>query len=247
MSYEADLGAVFRLYGRALSRCWLPSLLLALAWGWMATLLDRRLGSSDDVFAWIAQVQLLTWSGYFWWLTCAVTAVSTYFYSAMVADIYAVATGGASPLLAGLYSALGRLPAALVASIVFIFVTTLGSMFFLVPGVYLWGMWQLWLVVLVVEKCGPLQSLSRSWQLMSGSWWRISTLVTVVSIISFLPILVYDALVGALLLSTGSSALHASPVITGIGVALLVLLLPMIPAVLVAAYLDRQRAPVVRG
>ena len=74
--FEADLGSVFRLYRAALARCWLPSLLLALAWGWMATLLDRRLGSSDDVFAWVAQVQALSWSGYFWWLTCAVSAVS---------------------------------------------------------------------------------------------------------------------------------------------------------------------------
>ena len=110
--FEADLGSVFRLYRAALARCWLPSLLLALAWGWMATLLDRRLGSSDDVFAWVAQVQALSWSGYFWWLSCAGGAISVFFYSAMVADIYAVATGGATPLAVGLYAALRALPGA---------------------------------------------------------------------------------------------------------------------------------------
>jgi hypothetical protein len=245
--FEADLGSVFRLYRAALARCWLPSLLLALAWGWMATLLDRRLESSDDVFAWVAQVQALSWSGYFWWLSCAVGAISVFFYSAMVADIYAVATGGATPLAAGLYAALRALPGAMVASLIFLAATTVGTLFFVLPGVYLWGMWQLWLVVLVVEHSGPLRALSRSWQLMQGCWWRISALITVVSIVSFLPIMVFDVLVGAMLLTTGRDAAHAPPLITALGIALLVLLLPMIPAALVAAYLDRQRAPVVHG
>jgi hypothetical protein len=61
---------VFSALSRRAGALWLPSLLLALAWGWMATLLDRRLGSNDDVFAWVAQVRALSWSGYFWWLTC---------------------------------------------------------------------------------------------------------------------------------------------------------------------------------
>ena len=82
---------------------------------------------------------------------------------------------------------------------------------------------------------------------MQGCWWRISALITVVSIVSFLPIMVFDVLVGAMLLTTGRDAAHAPPLITALGIALLVLLLPMIPAALVAAYLDRQRAPVVHG
>ncbi len=42
-------------------------------------------------------------------------------------------------------------------------------MLFIVPGAYLWGMWQLWLVVLVVERVRPDRSAGRSWQLMAGS------------------------------------------------------------------------------
>ena len=45
----------------------------------------------------------------------------------------------------------------------------------------------------------------------------------------------------------GRDAAHAPPVVTAVAVALDVFLVPLIPAALVAAYLDRQRAPAVLG
>jgi hypothetical protein len=245
--FEADLGSVLRLYRASLARCWLPSLLLALGWGWVATLLDRRLGSSDDLMVWVAQVQALTWSGYFWRLLLAASALSAFLYSAMVADIYAAATGGATPAAAGFVAALRAFPGVVVASAIFLVVTSLATALFIIPGAYVWGMWQLWLVVLVVERCGPLESLRRSWQLMVGAWWRISVLVTMVTLISVVPPLLFDTVTSTVLVLGGRDAVHAPPVVSAVAVALDVFLLPLIPAALVAAYLDRQRAPVVHG
>lgn len=245
--FEASLGNVFRLYRASLSRCWLPSLLLALAWGWAATLVDRRLGSSDDLPVWLAQVQALAWSGYFWRLLIAASALSAFLYSAIVADIYAVATGGATPAMAGLLAALRAFPVVVVASTIFLVVTSMATALFIIPGAYLWGMWQLWLVVAVVERCGPIEALRRSWQLMVGSWWRITTLITLVTIVSTLPPLLFDTVAGSMLIMVGRAAVHAPPVVTAVGIALDVFLIPLIPAALVAAYLDRQRAPAVLG
>ena len=218
--FEADLGSVFRLYRAALARCWLPSLLLALAWGWMATLLDRRLGSSDDVFAWVAQVQALSWSGYFWWLLSPQARFRLFLQRDGRRHLRCrhrrghAAGGGSVRGAARVAGRDGGVDHFLDGT------TSIGTMLFVLPGVYLWGMWQLWLVVLVVEHSGPLRALSRSWQLMQGCWWRISALITVVSIVSFLPIMVFDALVGAMLLTTGRDVAHAPPLITALGIAL---------------------------
>jgi hypothetical protein len=245
--YRATVADTFRLYRAALKSCWLPSLLLALCWGWAATLLDRRLGSSDDVFVWLAQVQHLAWSGYFWRLMVAVSAVSALLYSAMVADLYSAATGGATPIGAGLLAAVRAFPGALVAGTLFVMVTSIASVLFIVPGAYLWGMWQLWLVVLVVEHCGPIESLRRSWHLVTGHWWRITTLITVVTIMAIIPSLVFDTLMSSLLILMGRDAAHAPMALTVAGLVLDVFLLPLVPAALVVSYLDRQRAPVVHG
>jgi hypothetical protein len=245
--YESNLGGVFRLYRAALSRCWLPSLLLALVWSWVATRLDRRLGSDQDLLKWVAQVQALIWSGYFWRLLIAAGAVSALLYSVMVADIYAVATGGGVPAGAGFASGIRAFPAVLVAATLFMLGTTAASVFFIVPGAYLWGMWQLWLIVLVVERSGPLTALATSWHLVEGAWWRITTLVTVVTIISAVPSLLFDALTGTILVLQGRDAAHPPAVMNLAGVLLDTLVLPLVPTALVAAYLERQRAPAQHG
>lgn len=239
--FEANVAGVFRLYRAAFKRCWLPSLLLALFWSWVAMRLNRALGSSENPLLWLAQIQALIWSGYFWRLLVISSAVSALLYSAMVADIYAVATGGATPAAAGFAAALRAFPGVLVAATIFLVVTTMATVLFIVPGAYLWGMWQLWLVVLVVERSGPIVALRRSWQLVAGSWWRITTLVTVVTIISAVPSLVFDSVVGIILVLVGLDAAHAPSAMTLAGVILELLLLPLVPTALVAAYLDRRR------
>ena len=136
-------------------------------------------------------------------------------YGALVAVIHAVAVPGTpAPAAAGFGPAVRALPAGLVAAAIFLVVTTLGTMAFFIPGAYLWGMWQLWLVALVVERIGPLASLRRSWHLMVGAWWRISTLITLALIVIFALAVVGYLIMGSLLLVVGVNLERATAAMT---------------------------------
>ena len=229
----ADFSSVLRLYRASLARCWLPSALLALLWGGVAALVSAKLGATDDLWRWLAQLQSLISSGKFWRLMVAAVALSVLMYGALVANIYAVAVHRAVPGAAGLTVALRVFPAALTAALAFLVFTAVGTVLFLVPGAYLWGMWQLWVVVIVVERTGPMAALSRSWHLVSGSWWRITTLVTLVSLVSIVPALLLDTVFGA------TQSAIVLPTVQGL---LNMLTAPLIPAALVAIYVERARA-----
>ena len=120
--------------------------------------------------------------------------------------------------------------------------TSMATMAFIIPGVFLWGMWQLWLVVMVIERTGPVTALQRSWQLMRGAWWRITTLVTVVTLVACVPPLIVGAVLGTVLTLSGAAPERTTMVMSVAGVAMNVLLAPLVPSALVAAYLDRLHA-----
>jgi hypothetical protein len=239
LAVTADVAGVLRLYRSALAHCWLPSALLALVWTALSAALSRRVAQTDDLLQWMIQTQLLLSSAYFWQLLAVASAASVLLYCALVADIHAVAVGGAAPALAGLATALRAFPAALLGAVVFLLLTSLATMAFIVPGAYLWGLWQLWLVALVIERTGPVAALSRSRQLVAGHWWRFTALVTVVTIVSIVPPLLFDTLAGPALALLGLDASHALTLLAIADGLLNVLLLPLIPAALVACYVDR--------
>ena len=160
--HEASLSGVFSLYRAALPRCWIPALLLALGGVGTAMLLERMLPTTNDVWQYLEQVRSLTWSMAFWRLLLIGGAISVLGYSALVAVIHAVAVPGTPPpAAAGFGPALRSLPAAIVAAVLFLVVTTLGTLAFFIPGAWLWGMWQLWLVAMVVERLGPIDASTR--------------------------------------------------------------------------------------
>ena len=56
--YEANLSGVFRLYRAALSRCWIPALVLALGGVAVAVAMERLLPpATGDIWQWSAQVR----------------------------------------------------------------------------------------------------------------------------------------------------------------------------------------------
>jgi hypothetical protein len=240
--YEANLGGSLRLYRAALVRCWFPALLLALCWAATTALLERSFPATADPWQWSAQVQSLLWSWYFWRLILVAGLVSLLCYGAVIAVIHTVAVQGTGPADAGIGPALRALPAAVIAAIIFLVGTSMATMAFIVPGIFLWGMWQLWLVVLVVERTGPIVAFQRSWGLMRGAWWRITTLVTVVTLVACVPPLIVGAVLGTVLTLSGAAPERTTMVMSVAGVAMNVLLAPLVPSALVAAYLDRLRA-----
>lgn len=241
--HEASLSGVFSLYRAALPRCWIPALLLALGGVGTAMLLERMLPTTNDVWQYLEQVRSLSWSVAFWRLLLIGGAISVLGYSALVAVIHAVAVPGTpAPAAAGFGPALRSLPAALVAAVLFLVVTTLGTMAFFIPGAWLWGMWQLWLVAMVVERLGPIDSLRRSWHLMLGAWWRITTFITVVLIVVFVLAVMAYVVVGSVLFVVGVDSAHALEATTVVDAVLNLLFAPLITAAFVVAYLDRVRA-----
>jgi hypothetical protein len=245
--HEATVAGALRLYRAALSRCWFPALLLALCWAATTALLERRFPATVDPWAWSAQAQSLLWSWFLWRLVLVAGVVSLLCYGALVAVIHGVAVHDAAPADAGIGTALRALPGALIAAILYLVATSAATTAFIIPGIFLCGMWQLWLVALVIERTGPVAALQRSWQLMRGAWWRITTLIAIVTIIACLPPLIVGGILGSVLTLSGAAPEHTTMVMSVAGVIMNVLLAPLVPAALVAAYLDRLRARAVSG
>ena len=129
----------------------------------------------------------------------------------------------------------------LAGAAIYVALTSLGSLLLLVPGAYLWGMWQLWVVVLMIERTGPGNALGRSWALMRGLWWQGTTLTTVATVVAVAAPLVANGLVSVLGAILGASAAQAPLMaLAALGVCLAVLV-PLLPAALVAIYVVQQR------
>ena len=67
--------------------------------------------------------------------------------------------------------ALRRLPAVVGLTILSGFLVALGTLFCVVPGVYLYVAFSVAVPVLLVEGAGPVRSLGRSRELVKGRWW----------------------------------------------------------------------------
>jgi hypothetical protein len=240
---------VIELYRASLAQSWLPATLVSLLWTGLLVRPLLALDPEEDLLRLAAQLQEVLFTPSFAYALLAVTALSVLPYCAIVACVHAGANGGKAAG-AGLPLALRVFPGAVAAAAVFLLLTSVGTMVLIVPGVYLWGMWQLWIVVIVVERSGPLAALARSWHLCRGSWWHSVTLVTVVTVLSIVPLVLFDLITPWLVMSlglSGTQALIAS--LIGLGVAS-ILVLPLAPAALVAVYLhlcSRQAGLAVRA
>jgi hypothetical protein len=62
--------------------------------------------------------------------------------------------------------------------------STLGLVFLIVPGVYLWVRWFLSAQAVVAEQLGPVEGLKRSANLVRGQWWRVFGIEVVISLVA---------------------------------------------------------------
>ncbi len=67
--------------------------------------------------------------------------------------------------------ALRRLPAVVVLSILSFVLVGLGTLLFVIPGIYLYVAFAVAVPVLLVEGAGPSRALGRSRELVRGRWW----------------------------------------------------------------------------
>ena len=110
-------------------------------------------------------------------------------------------------------------------------VGSFAALFFLVVR------WALLVETVVVEKSGPVEGLSRSWRLVSGSGWRVLGYLIALVLIGFLLQLALSALPQAILrldpMSTSGAAIGA--VLDGLAA---VLIAPIAPLVMLFLYYD---------
>lgn len=162
-------------------------------------------------------------------------------YGALIARIDSVAR--AAPLSLGEALAIGarRLPAMFVAGLLAVLVVGVGLLLLIVPGLIV----MIWFVfapsAVIIERLGPLESLSYSRALVRGHWWRTAALLTIVGIILIVAYVVLGLVVGVLLfanpasLATGEPPWYVEFVVTPL---LSAVAAPLTYALLLAIYYD---------
>jgi hypothetical protein len=201
------LDDAFQLYKASFSSCWLPMLIIALiaaASGLYRFSAVPAVAPGAGLRELLLQFQT-TPRGY-QAVSLLVIVVDLVLYSVLLLNVVTVSRGGTPSLGTSLSTALRRAPALIVAAIIFFIATVVGFILLLVPGIYLLNRLQLFMVPLVTESQGPVQSLGTSWNLEGGHWWRTATLVFVMFAIIYVLDLALVALAGAIVAVAGGGA-----------------------------------------
>lgn len=140
---------------------------------------------------------------------------------------------------------LRRLPAMLGVTLMSAIATFAGLILCIAPGVWLYTAWAAAPAALIAEDIGPVDSLRRSYRLVSGHWWRTfgllvvaNILVTVIVSLVTAPLqfaIGFGAGVNDPTLPFSGGYLAANTIISGVLTAVTV---PFLAAVIVAIYFD---------
>jgi uncharacterized membrane protein YciS (DUF1049 family) len=243
------LDDTLQLYRATLSSCLLPAFLASLVTAVLSyfVVASVPLGATPAGLADLMGTYRSMFSTYgIWYLV--VIAVTLVLYGMLIAIIAGASQGQIPSFGAALTQGARRAPALLGASILFIIAITIGFILLIIPGFYIWNRLQLYMVPLVSGPQGPGQSLSTSWRLVGGNWWRTAIVVFVIFVILLVLELVLGALAGILAVALGGGAsLSGSPALLAARVSLISLLIggvvrifttPLLFAALVAIYQD---------
>ena len=234
------LDDAFCLYRKALSGCFplvLGATLVMMVPGlWFATTTQLLVtGGPQAILALVLSPAIL--------LGClAVAAVMLVVYGALFVQIDAIAHGNRLSVASALGTGLRRALPTLGVGILFSLMITIGSMLLVIPGIYLWGVYQLAFIPVVIERAGVIESLGISRRLVRGHWWRVNTIFSVafVIILILLSTTTLIAFLGAGLgvAGAGGDFTRALVIQQLISSALNLLVLPFLPCVLLAVYYD---------
>ncbi len=154
----------------------------------------------------------------------------------MILRLYATAEGLVPGGLGDWRAALVALPGAILAAILYSVASTLGTLAFVVPGVYISVAWILWPVTCSVERCGGIACLPRSTALVTGHWLPTAGLVTLATILAWLGGMLAEMVASLLPLLAGGEGTLATGLSAAIRIGAGALLAPLFPAALVVAY-----------
>lgn len=237
---------LLQLYRATLWRGWLPALLLAIL---TTASVDRLMAALPDPLAPDGLERLAQFfsSASLWRSALAVSLLSLWPVCALVLCADASVRGVAPPAAGGLLAALRAYPRALLAGLLFAAVAMAGLTLLLIPGIYLAGALQLWMVALLLQRAGAWQSLRASWQLVRGRWWRSNTQVALI-LLGGLGAAALLSLIAGVVVSLLDAALHPDPALqhaAALSVSLLVnfVAAPAYSVALLVSYRDLQHAP----
>jgi hypothetical protein len=190
------LDVAFRVYARSILPC-MPLVLIATVVMVLPSLLMGRgaaavtPGDPAAVLASFTSPAVLL--SYF-----AALVVTLVVYGALFAKIDAIARDERMAAGTALKVGLSRFPVTLGVSILFGLMVMVGCLLLLIPGVYLWGVFQLAFIPPILERAGVFASFSTSARLVKGNWWRASVIVFVGTVMIMVVVFVMSAIAGVL-------------------------------------------------
>jgi hypothetical protein len=200
LSIGGVLDNAIRLYRFAIPRCWALSLVYSALIGGFTLFLVLLLpqpgtaGSTDPKQALALLTSPAMIGGFF-----VILVVGLGFYGALV-KAESVLARGEEPLSVGAAIAAGlrRVPGMLLCVVLSSLAIMVGLVALLIPGIYLFGKLQLWIVAMFMDDAGAVESLKTSWRLTRKRWWRGTTIMTVALILLYVFALACGLISGAI-------------------------------------------------
>jgi hypothetical protein len=240
LSIGGVLDSAIRLYRYVIRRCWGLALIYAgllgvfgLIWGVALAKSFGPGGRPDPAVLSGLILSPVTICGFL-----LAIVLSTAVYGALVKSTVALARGEELSLGSALGVGLQRLPGILLASLLCVLAVGVGFILLIIPGIYVIGKLQLWLVAMFAEDASAIESLQTSWRLTAKRWWRGFTILSVAGILIYVFAFAFGIIAGIV-----GGALHIAAtdrLIVNQAVSVLsnIIVMPMTVAISVVMYND---------
>lgn len=230
------LDDAIRLYRKSLPSCLLLTLLAALLIAIPGAIVGIR--AASVAVAGPQAVMLFMKSPSFWLTMIVVSLLYIGFYNALVINIHTIATGEPSSLKTAFANGIKRALPTLGLGISLLFVIGIGLVLLIIPGIYLWGIFQLAFIALLIENAGVFESFGISRRLIKGHWWRSATIMTVALIIMIVFSLIASFITGILVAVMHADLITNMIVQQGVSALINAVFLSLFPSFLLAMYYD---------
>jgi hypothetical protein len=159
-------------------------------------------------------------------------------YAALISALNSIAVGNPATLGDAVAVGTRLVPRTFAVAVLLGIGLTIGFMLLLIPGIYMWGAYQLAFIAVVVEDARVRESFSKSSDLVKGYWWR-SVTITSIAVVMVLVLSVVAAQLGALTAGLLSSSPVTAVVVPGvIGAVINIFTYTLVPCFALALYHD---------
>ena len=249
LSIGGVIDSAIRLYRDSLRRSWVLALLYSVIMGifgvfWALALTKAVVPGSKDPRQMIAALASpALWGGF-----ALAMLISLVFYGGLVRMVSAWAKGDET-LSLGSALAVGarRVPAMVLGSLLYVLAIGIGLVLLVVPGIYVFGKFQLWMTAIFMDDAGAVEGLGISWRLTRGRWWRGTIILSVALVILYVFALALGLVSGLITALSHLSLTDRTIVSQLLGVVSNMVVLPMFVSILIVMYHDFKLRSVASG